>query len=75
MWLLHVVVNNFVNGLFQGRSAHNFFKKIGNLFVPPASGSRHKFCKKNIKTPLFADGLAERPSAKKISKTIKLTPR
>jgi hypothetical protein len=56
----------FAGGLCQGLSAQDFFKIRQGL-------SALNFQKKN-KTPLFADGPASMPSAKKISKTVNLTP-
>jgi hypothetical protein len=51
-----------------------FFKKIRKTAFADglARGARKK--NKKIKTPLFADGPASRPSAKKGSKTVNLTP-
>jgi hypothetical protein len=54
-------------------SAKVFFFKYGNyLCRQPDTGPRHVFSKK-IKNPLFADGPAMRPSAKRISKTVNFT--
>jgi hypothetical protein len=58
----------------RGPRQRIFFKKIKNRLCPrPLPGA---LCtKKSKKNPLFADGPASRPSAKKISKTVNLTPR
>jgi hypothetical protein len=55
-----------------------FFKKnrknrLCRRPLPGALGTY--FFQKKVKTPLFADGPALRPSAKKISKTVNLTRR
>jgi hypothetical protein len=52
-----------------------FQKKRKTAFADGrARDSRHKIFFEKIKTPLFADGPASRPSTKKGSKTVNLNP-
>jgi hypothetical protein len=66
----------FADDLFKGLSAQHFFKKKWKIVCadgrPRALGTDFL---KNINKTLFADGPAERPSAKKISKNRLVNPR